>query len=99
MISVTPKLSAREILTEQPNISKNELKECIKQSKKSKILGYTTAGMNGASSTMMLATGQTGFIIAGALLGIASLFGLYTGKAMSNVHKAMKEAYKIKYNA
>ena len=98
MLSI-PSISGKDFLAEQPNISKKELKECIKLSKKSKILGYTTSGMNSASSAMMLSTGQTGFMIAGGMLAIAALIGLYTSLAMGKVNNAAKEAYNIKYNA
>ena len=94
-----PSISGKDFLAEQPNISKKELKECIKLSKKNKILGYTATGMNSASSAMMLSTGQTGFMIAGGLLAILALMGLYTNLGMSKLHKAAKVAYKIKYNA
>lgn len=98
MLSI-PSTSGKDFLAEQPNISKKELKECIKLSKKNKILGYAITGMNSTSTAMLLSTGQTLFMIAGGLLAIASLMGLCSNLADNKIHNAAKEAYKIKYNA
>ena len=91
-----PKLNASELAKE---CSKKELKQCINLSKKSKRLGYAAVGMNSASSAMMLSTGQTGFVIAGALLGLAALIGIYTNYGMNKFNNAANEAYKLKTNA